>query len=300
MPEPGTLKLLLAEDDVEDERLVCEALLEIEENRQWCNWRTSSIVPVDSLSSALECLRAGSFHAILLNLSLPDSRALLDSFLDIKACLDASACAGYTPILVLADEPDENLANRLLREGAQDVLVKSEIECAPLARAIRYAVERQRRFASARRSAFIDDLTAVLTRDAFLNVAWHCTGLHRTQQLLLASVEVSAGRETRELILIQAAEILRRAFEPSAVIGRLDRCRFCLIAAGLTTTEVEARLQRATAAIGAGTLRYSLTPVQPGVRLEEILGAEIASGDIPGGEQRLREKTAMRENRYAG
>ena len=47
--------------------------------------------------------------------------------------------------MVLADEPDENLANRLLREGAQDVLVKPQIECAPLARSVRYAIERQRR-----------------------------------------------------------------------------------------------------------------------------------------------------------
>ena len=138
MPDSKTLKLLLVEDSLEDEQLLCEALLEIEENRQWCNWRSSSIVPVDRLSDALDCLRRDSFDAVLLNLSLPDSPALLDSFLDV------SACAAGTPILVLADEPDENLANRLLREGAQDVLVKSEIECAPLARAIRYAIERQR------------------------------------------------------------------------------------------------------------------------------------------------------------
>jgi hypothetical protein len=94
-----------------------------------------------------------------------------------------------------------------------------------------------------------------------------------------------------------------------------------MITAGLTATEVEARLQRATAAIGAGTLRYSLTQVHTGVRLEEILsaagipgaempGAEIprgetTRGEIPGGEitsgettrgdQHLRQKTG-----YAG
>ncbi len=131
-----TLKLLLVEDDLEDEHLLSEALLEIEENRQWCNWRTSSVVPVDRLADALDCLHRDSFHAVLLNLSLPDSPTLLDSFLEV------SACAGSAPILVLADEPDENLANRLLREGAQDILVKAEIECPSLARAVRHAIER--------------------------------------------------------------------------------------------------------------------------------------------------------------
>ena len=105
-------------------------------------------MPVDRLADALDCLRRDTFDAILLNLSLPDSPALLDSFLDVNACAEGA------PILVLADEPDENLANRLLREGAQDVLVKAEMECAPLARAIRYAIERQRRTKAQHVAAF--------------------------------------------------------------------------------------------------------------------------------------------------
>ena len=143
MRDPKILQLLLVEDSFEDEHLLCEALLEIEENRLWSNWRRSSVLLVDRLSDALECLQRDSFDAVLLNLSLPDSPSLLDSFLNIRSV------AGRTPILVLADEPDDYLANHLLREGAQDVLVKSELDCAPLARAIRYAIERQRRLGAA-------------------------------------------------------------------------------------------------------------------------------------------------------
>ena len=150
----------------------------------------SSIVPADRLSDALDCLRHDTFDAILLNLSLPDSPALLDSFLDV------SACAEGAPILVLADEPDENLANRLLRDGAQDVLVKSEIECAPLARAIRYAIERQRRTKAQHVAAFHDELTGVLTRDAFLKVAEH-----RGSRELLALVEITADRDALDPLL---------------------------------------------------------------------------------------------------
>jgi CheY-like chemotaxis protein len=84
--ETKTLNLLLVEDDLEDERLLCEALLEIEENRQWSNWRSSSVLPVDRLADALDCLRRRSFDAVLLNLSLPDSPTLLDSFFDVNAC----------------------------------------------------------------------------------------------------------------------------------------------------------------------------------------------------------------------
>jgi two-component system sensor histidine kinase UhpB len=139
VPDPRILKILLVEDDLEDADLLEEAFVEIEENRQWCNWRTASVVQVGQLADAIDGLHRYTFDIVLVNLSLPDSPTLLDSFLGVHSN------ARGVPIVVLADDADENLANRLLREGAQDVLVKPELECAPLARSIRYAVERQRR-----------------------------------------------------------------------------------------------------------------------------------------------------------
>jgi DNA-binding response OmpR family regulator len=139
VPQPRILKILLVEDDLEDEELLSEALLEIEERRQWCNWRSASIVSVGLHADAIHCLQRDLFDIVLLNLSLPDSSTLLDSFLSVHTN------ANGVPVVVLADDADENLAHRLLREGAQDVLVKPELECALLARSIRYAIERQRR-----------------------------------------------------------------------------------------------------------------------------------------------------------
>jgi DNA-binding response OmpR family regulator len=259
VPDSRTIQLLLVEDDPEDEQLLAEALLEIEENRQWCNWRSCSSVPVDRLTDALDYLRRRSFDAILLNLSLPDSPSLLDSFLDV------TACAGCAPILVLADEPDENLANLLLREGAQDVLVKSELDCAPLARAIRYAVERQRRTVAARSSAFVDHLTGVLTRDAFLNVA-SCRGPVES----VALAEISAERQALDPLLIQAANALRGVLDPPSVVGRWDRWRFCVLAS-------EPALDRAAAELPNGLLRFSTASLQ----------------DLLNGESPLHAKTAM-------
>jgi len=81
-----------------------------------------------------------------------------------------NAAARGAPIVVLADEQDENLANWLLREGAQDVLLKPELECVPLARSLRYAIERQRKFETLRASPFLDELTGVLTPQAFFTM----------------------------------------------------------------------------------------------------------------------------------
>jgi PleD family two-component response regulator len=212
------------------------------------------------------------FDIVLLNLSLPDSPSLLDTFLEVRAS------APDVPIVVLADEPDENLANRLLREGAQDVLVKPELECAPFARSIRYAIERQRRALTLQASALVDELTEVLSRDAFLNVARHYTqlSLRGHVKLLLASVEVPSDRESREPLLIQAAEVLRSVFEAPSVIGRWDRSRFAVITAGLTHTTVEAMLNRALAQMVAGGTRFSVRPLDSRDSLEEMLADEHA------------------------
>jgi DNA-binding response OmpR family regulator len=144
VPDPRILKVLLVEDDLEDEQLLGEAFIEIQEKLQWCNWRSASVVQVGQIADAINCLckvclTHDTFDIVLLNLSLPDSPTLLDSFVSMQAN------AGGAPIVVLADQADENLAHRLLREGAQDVLVKPELECTALARSIRYAIERQRR-----------------------------------------------------------------------------------------------------------------------------------------------------------
>jgi two-component system, cell cycle response regulator len=297
-----TLKLLLVEDDLEDEQLLCEALIEIEENRQWCTWRTSSIVHVEQLADVLDCLRRDRFDAVLLNLSLPDSPALLDTFLEAKAC------ARGVPIVVLADEDDENLANRLLREGAQDIVLKSELECASLARSLRYAIERQCRTSALRSSPFVDDLTGALTRQGFVTIAEHYTQLsrHSREALLLASIDIVAvpeatqdDRDARELVLIRAAEVLRGVFEAPCLLGRVDRCRFGLIAVGLTETTVEALLNRVAADIEDGgasggrppaTVRFSVAELDSDTGPDELLGQD---GDEFAARTHRRMKTVM-------
>jgi DNA-binding NarL/FixJ family response regulator len=80
----------------------------------------------------------GAFDSILLNLSLPDAPSLYQAFHEVRSV------AAATPTLILADEPDDALESALLREGAQDFLVKATLDPEPLARALKRAVERQR------------------------------------------------------------------------------------------------------------------------------------------------------------
>ena len=296
------MKVLLVEDNLQEEQLLTEVLIEMEENRQWCNGRTASVVHVEQLADALRCLRENSFDVVLLNLTLPDSPMLLDSFHKVNDCAHAA------PIIILADEDDPNLAHLLLREGAQDVLVKSEMETAPFARSLRYAMERQRAVAMLASSRFADNLTAAVTRPCFLWVGAHYVQFSRLTRisLFLASVELPtaseetlADRETRDIVLLRAGDVLASAFQPPALIGRVGRNRFALMTAGLTETTLEALLNRAAIEIenaaqqyfhASSEVHFSVRQIQGDADLDDMLGRD---GDEFAERAHRRAKTAM-------
>jgi len=95
--------------------------------------------------------------------------------LDVReeATLDAlsqlSDASPATPIVVVADEDDEDAGFAAVRAGAQDYLVRSELSPGRLARAISYAVERKRSEAALAVQALHDPLTALPNRALFLD-----------------------------------------------------------------------------------------------------------------------------------
>lgn len=128
--QPEAIKVLLIEDNPGDARLIREILAR-------ARGAQFELERVDRLSVALERLAAGGFQAILLDLTLPDSSGL-DTFLQVHAR------APHVPITVLSGFDDEVVAIRAVREGAQDYLVKGQVDRNLLVRALLYAIERKR------------------------------------------------------------------------------------------------------------------------------------------------------------
>jgi signal transduction histidine kinase len=150
-------RVLLIEDNPDDACLLREALDEAKEQIQ--------LVHVGQLEDAAKLLGQESFQIILLDLSLPDSQG-------IETLIRVQGQAPSVPIVVLTGLDDDNIALQAVRAGAQDYLVKGEIDARNLLRAIRYASERKQAYEEMARLAA--DLTrANKAKDEFLNVMSH-------------------------------------------------------------------------------------------------------------------------------
>ena len=123
------LNVLLVEDNLGDARLMRHFLTEGAHD-------TFQLEHVELLSAALERLAKGGIALVLLDLSLPDS-AGMDTFSAVQRA------APQAPIIVLSGRDDESLAIETVHAGAQDYLVKGQVDSRLLVRSMRYALERK-------------------------------------------------------------------------------------------------------------------------------------------------------------
>jgi len=130
--ESERIRILLVEDDPDDVWIMRGLL-----GDRWDG--PFELVHIDLLSSGLKRAAENDFDVVLLDLSLPDSRGL-ETFFKMKAGVGESV-----PIVVLSGYDDETTAVKAVQAGAQDYLVKGQVDDNVLIRSIRYAIERSRR-----------------------------------------------------------------------------------------------------------------------------------------------------------
>ncbi len=126
----GKLTVLLVEDNLGDARLLRHFLTEGAAE-------SFDLEHVELLSATLDRLARGGIALVLLDLSLPDSMGL-ETFSAVQRA------APRTPIIVLSGRDDESLAMKTVHAGAQDYLVKGQVDSRLLVRSMRYALERKR------------------------------------------------------------------------------------------------------------------------------------------------------------
>jgi signal transduction histidine kinase len=195
--EGKPIRVLLVEDNPGDVRLLREILREARS-------LPHELAHAGRLEEARARLAEGGVDVVLLDLSLPDAQGI-DT---VRRALEA---APEVPLIVLTGLDDERVALQAVHAGAQDYLVKGQIEPPLLARSIRYSLERKRlegeRLALLRseQAARAYAEAAVRARDDVLHVVSHDLGnslsaVVVTTSVLLRTLPDAAGEPARDSI----------------------------------------------------------------------------------------------------
>ncbi|HXL52120.1 MAG TPA: diguanylate cyclase [Gemmatimonadales bacterium] len=200
--------------------------------------------------ASLGRLAKGGVDVVLLAMSLSARRGFA-TFTELRALAPA------TPFLFLSDAEDERNGLEAVRAGAQDFLVKGEVDGPVLAHALRLAIERNRLHSALLDLALVDDLTGLYNRRGFLTLATRDLRLARrgNETLLVAFADLddlkgvndTAGHAGGDRALRDTAALLRQTFRDSDLVSRIGGDEYAVLVrhSGPESAEVLAeRLKR--------------------------------------------------------
>jgi two-component system cell cycle response regulator len=177
-------------------------------------------------------LRNGRADVALVDLSLPDAKGL-------DVLVEAQRTAPSVPFIALSGAADDSLAAQALQLGAQDFLVKSELNPCQLARALSFAIARQQAQLHLRSLSLMDELTGLHNRRGFISLAEQRLKLTSRQGVRstlifidvdnLKYINDNFGHREGDYALQQIARLLRECFRESDIIGRLGGDEFCVL-----------------------------------------------------------------------
>jgi len=249
---PNSIHVLLVEDNPGDARLVAEMFSE--------DGGTDFVLShVPTVQAALQQLdnEAARVDAVLLDLSLPDERGL-------ATVERVVAGAGHRVVVVMTGAGDEELGVSAMEAGAQDYLVKGQVDSRLLRRALRFALERQAMRRQLEDLSIKDDLTGLNNRRGFLVLAGQQLRLARRQRLAsvllfmdldnLKVVNDTFGHAEGNRALVEAANVLRGSLRQSDIVARFggdEFGAFCVENGAADTPGVRDRLTSVLAAVNA-------------------------------------------------
>ena len=251
-----SLKILLVEDNPGDVRLFQEALAE----SRISNFH---LVHRQSFAEALHCLAEERPDVAVLDLGLPDE-------FGIGVVRKARASAAGVPLVVLTSVNDEALALQSLQEGAQDYLIKGQLEPNLLARSLRYAMERHRLQIALHNESMIDELTSLYNRRGFLSLASQqvTSGRCRNGFSLvfidldgMKHINDTLGHLRGDEVLIETARLLRRSLRQFDILARWGGDEFVALLATTPEDNEEAIRRRFQATLDSHNALSGSCPI---------------------------------------
>jgi PleD family two-component response regulator len=256
-------RLLLVEGDAWDAGLIQVALDELEERpHENLLGRSIELFHAETLEEAVRSTSAETYDLILLDLATGGASGL-HPFLQLRDL------APSTPFVILTIREEESLALTAMREGAAGYLLKEDLDCLPLARALRAALERQQTLLAREELPGTDDLTGLTSRAGFLYLGETIRrlALRWCKSSRLSIITLTGygrmkdvfGAQARDMALIETAEMVRDLFPDADLLARTGAEQFAILSLGLSPS-TEALQSRTVHWVQQRTGRQSATP----------------------------------------
>jgi diguanylate cyclase (GGDEF)-like protein len=259
--EPGhdKLQVLLVEDRKDAARAVATACRDLT--------IPVELTAVSDVEAARARLETGDYDVVLLE-------AAIAAMPGIRALTELRGTGRSVPFVALTPTYDPDLAQDFLDAGADDWLsLADELTSRMLARVIGHAIERHHLWTAVQENTHIDALTGVLNERGFRHAV--------RQQLALAARDVRPlavlvldvdrmqeinneyGWDEGDRVLETVADVVRRTFRVSDIVGRTGDDEFAILLCGNGFRDVDAGVSRVMANLDlyaeALVLPYSLT-----------------------------------------
>ncbi len=224
------MQLLLVEPDPRAALWISEMLR--------ASWHDSMVIAhAERVADAMAALAKGATDCVLLDVSsLGEDWA--------AAAEQLRGVAAEVPLLVLADQSDDEAAIEALRAGAQDFLARGQLSPLQLRRAIRYALERKQAEVALVHRALHDALTGLPNRALFLDRLHMALDRARRSAALVAvlfldvdnfkDINDTAGHASGDLLLVELADRLRTMLRPMDTVARFGGDEFTFLFEDLT------------------------------------------------------------------
>jgi len=254
---------------------------------------------VSTASAAFDVVNGGGADVVLLDLGLPDARGL-------EALLRLRESVMEIPVVILTGNGDESTALEALNYGAEDYLVKANVDRAGLMRSIRYAIERHRNVRelarvkrdletanqSLERLSMLDPLTELLNRRGLQQaLSRQIARVQRNSEpvaVLLIDIDdfkrvnENLGHAVGDVALKELARRIRSSVRGVDCIGRLGGDEFMILIPS-DTAEVMRIAERIRLLIATTLIQHTTGTIS----LTASIAALMLTGDTPSIDQLL-------------
>ncbi len=271
----GELKrvdILLIEDNPDDVFLIQEILSSAPNPIKY------KIISVDRLEKGVEVLSHTNIDLVLLDLMLPDTKG-------IETLTRLHHMSDKTPIVVLTAIHDTGTAKDILSKGAQDYLVKGQLNFAILTRTILHAIERHKirsehismahelRMANARleKLVYSDPLTGLINRRGLQEaLSREIQRASRTSEDLLAlildldnfkQINDLLGHAVGDIVLKDISKNLLRCVRVTDYVSRIGGDEFLILMPDTRFTEGARLSEKIRRVLAESPVPLSMGPI---------------------------------------